>query len=92
MPFLRGLVVRVGLGALPLIAVILLCCLMMGWPGRARGPNTLLPPQSELAAQAAVVPPSERLALPNAAQNNDTTPMAHFQSHHIEHAHIHVPN
>jgi hypothetical protein len=64
---------------------------MMGWPGR--NPQTgLLPPQPELAAQAAVVPPAERVTLPTGAQNNDEPAMAGFQRQHIEHAQVHVPN
>jgi hypothetical protein len=88
MPFLRGLLIRVGLGALPLLIVIFLCCLMMGVPGRLQSQGTLAPPP----AQAAVVPPAERLTLPTGAQNDAPPPIAKFESLHIRHAHIHVPD
>lgn len=87
MPFLRGLLIRMGLGALPLLIVIFLCCLMMGFPGRVLKPGTLVPPP----AQAAVVPPAERLTLPTGAQNDAPPPIAKFESQHIQHARIHVP-
>jgi hypothetical protein len=87
MPFLRGLLIRVGLGAMPLLIVIFLCCLMMGFPGRVLSHKTLVPPP----AQAAVVPPSERLTLPKGAQNDTPPPIAKFENQHIQHAHIHVP-
>lgn len=90
MPFLRGLLLRVGLGALPLLVVILLCCLMMGWPLRNQSFNVPLTRQPELTAQAAVVPPSERVALP--AETNEPPAIAKFQSQHIEHAVIRVPH
>jgi len=87
MPFLRGLLIRLGLGALPLLVVIFLCCLMMGWPGRMQNQHPLVPPP----AQAAVVPPAERLTLPTGAQNDEPAPIAKFETQHIEHAHVHVP-
>ena len=89
MPFLRGLLFRVGLGALPLVVVILLCCLMMGWPLRNQQSNSPLIRPPGLTAQAAVVPPSERVALP--PQTNEPPAIAKFQSQHIEHAAVHVP-
>ena len=88
MAFLRGLLFRVGLGALPLLVVILLCCLMMGWPLRNQSPSEPIRPPG-LTAQAAVVPPSERVTLP--AETNEPPAIAKFQSQHIEHAKIRVP-
>lgn len=92
MSLLRGMLIRVGLGALPLLIVIMLCCLMMGWPGRTLSPSELGGSQPELTAQAAVVPPSERLTLPTGAQNDAPPPIAKFESQHIQHAQIHVPD
>jgi hypothetical protein len=88
MAFLRGLLFRLGLGALPLLVVILLCCLMMGWPLRNHSLNGPIRPPG-LTAQAAVVPPSERVTLP--AETNEPPAIAKFQSLHIEHAVVHVP-
>lgn len=90
MPFLRGLLFRVGLGTLPLLVVILLCFLMMGWPLRNQQSNATLIRPPGLAAQAAIVPPSERVALP--AQTDEPPAIAKFQSQHIEHAIIRVPH
>ena len=86
MPFLRGLVVRVGLAALPLVVVLLLCFLMTGWLGRNPGPT----PPAELTAHAAEVPAAERLTRPEVPKNQQVA-VAQFQSQHILHARIHVP-
>ena len=93
MLFLRGLLFRLGLGALPLVVVILLCCLMMGWPGRARNQEaSSIAAQPELTAQAAVVPPAERVTFPNGAQSDAPPAIAKFQTQHILHALVRVPN
>ncbi len=77
---------RVGLSALPLVVVLLLCCLMTGWLGRNQGQT----PPAELTAHAAEVPAAERLTFPEAPKNQQVA-VAQFQSQHILHAHIHVP-
>jgi hypothetical protein len=94
----RGLIVRCGLTVLPLGMVILLCYLMMGWPGRAQSQDRILTAPSALSAQAATVNSHTEAALSHAnmhplpPQPEHNTSLAAFERLHITHSRVHVPD
>lgn len=100
MPRLRGLrnfilkfavrlVVRSGLTVLPLAMVILLCCLMMGFRGKAPQFKASFPAPPS-AVQAALAPPAE--AAVRSEVSRASASLAAFERLHITHARLNVPS
>lgn len=87
------LIIRSSLSAMPLLIVIALCTLMMGWPGKAPQ-SSQTAANSGLAAQAALIPTAsiQRAdARPMHSALADASAEAAFERLHITHANIHVP-
>lgn len=80
----RGRILRGGLAALPLVAVITLCVMMMAWRGKSDAKEVVEPP-----ADVALRANASEMA--SASNDASPPPVAEFQRLHVLHATIHVP-
>jgi hypothetical protein len=90
----RGILFRLGIASLPLVAVILLCLIMFSGLGKSRTLPTLPParpllPQTQT-TQAILVEPAQVVEATRAARPNLI--QAGFRRLGVTHATIHVPD
>lgn len=88
---LRGLLFRLGIAALPLVAVILLCLIVFSGLGRSRS-ATAFDPTDPLLPQTQT---TQALVMESAQETQATRPkliQADFRRLGITHATIHVPD